>query len=49
MTFCMPANDYNALICIIAGALPMFSAREYVSDIHPVGRRPRECVKKYCP
>ena len=34
----------NELLCIIAGALPMFSARGCVPNI-----RSRECTRKYCP
>ena len=39
LAFCLHVNVYIVLICIIAGALPMFSARECVPDN----------IKKYCP
>ena len=39
LAFCLPVNVYIVLICIIAGALPMFSARGCVPDN----------IKKYCP
>ena len=42
--FCLLANVYIVPICIIDGALSMFSKRGSVPDI-----RPRECIKKYCP
>ena len=41
---CLPTNVNILLICIIAGALSMFSMWGCVPDI-----RPRECIKKYCP
>ena len=44
LAFCVLANVYIVQICIIDGALSMFSKRGYVPDI-----RPRECIKKYCP
>ena len=42
MPFCLPANVYIELFCIIAGTLSMFSARGCVPVI-----RPRECTGKY--
>ena len=39
LAFCLHVNVYIVLICIIAGALPMFSARGCVPDN----------IKKYCP
>ena len=35
MTFCLPANVYIVPICIIAGALSMFSVQGCVPDILP--------------
>ena len=44
LAFCVLANVYIVPICIIDGALSMFSKQGCVPDI-----RPRECIKKYCP
>ena len=44
LAFCVLANVYIVQICIIDGALSMFSKREFVPDI-----RPRKCIEKYCP
>ena len=37
LAFCVLANVYIVQICILDGALSMFSKRGYVPDIRPLG------------